>query len=308
MAKKKKVVIVDQELTPTVLANFGKRKFPLIGVIILVIIFGAVIFYLPDISVLLDKYLPFLGITTPEGYYKEPSNNPSQKEEEETVIDEYQYTEDLAIEEKDFILNNFVLKENNILAIDINNKNSISLNLNDYNYYLQLYNSEKTLLQRIKFDDIIVNAKGRSTIEYNLNRTDIAYFTFFEITPDEYPTYIPNQNLDKEATLICTKDNRRINYLLNDNKLYAIEDIITVSNTDPNYANLYTNYQANMTIYNNIPGVTSTLNVEEGSLKFSTYINLNALGTNNVNEITYPKDTDAKIMNFELASKGYECK
>lgn len=308
MAKKKKVVIVDQELTPTVLANFGKRKFPLIGVIILVIIFGAVIFYLPDISVFLDKYLPFLGITTPEGYYKEPSNNPSQKEEEETVIDEYQYTEDLAIEEKDFILNNFVLKENNILAIDINNKNSISLNLNDYNYYLQLYNSEKTLLQRIKFDDIIVNAKGRSTIEYNLNRTDIAYFTFFEITPDEYPAYIPNQNLDKEATLICTKDNRRINYLLNDNKLYAIEDIITVSNTDPNYANLYTNYQANMTIYNNIPGVTSTLNVEEGSLKFSTYINLNALGTNNVNEITYPKDTDAKIMNFELASKGYECK
>ena len=308
MAKKKKIVIVDQELTPTVLANFGKRKFPLIGVIILVIIFGAVIFYLPDISVLLDKYLPFLGITTPEGYYKEPSNNPSQKEEEETVIDEYQYTEDLAIEEKDFILNNFVLKENNILAIDINNKNSISLNLNDYNYYLQLYNSEKTLLQRIKFDDIIVNAKGRSTIEYNLNRTDIAYFTFFEITPDEYPAYISNQNLDKEATLICTKDNRRINYLLNDNKLYAIEDIITVSNTDPNYANLYTNYQANMTIYNNIPGVTSTLNVEEGSLKFSTYINLNALGTNNVNEITYPKDTDAKIMNFELASKGYECK
>ena len=47
--------------------------------------------------------------------------------------------------------------------------------------------------------------------------------------------------------------------------------------------------------------------VDVGYLKFSTYIDLSVEGTDKVNDITYPKDTDAKVMYFELLSKGYRC-
>lgn len=64
MAKKKKIVINNQELTPTVLAvKEDKRTVSLIGFLWITIIFIAFVgaaLYLPDLSKYLKKYLNYL--------------------------------------------------------------------------------------------------------------------------------------------------------------------------------------------------------------------------------------------------------
>ena len=56
MARKKKIVIVDKELTPTVLATIENKKTGLIGLVLLFIIFGGVVYYLPEISLYVENY------------------------------------------------------------------------------------------------------------------------------------------------------------------------------------------------------------------------------------------------------------
>ena len=57
MARKKKVVIVDQELTPTVLATKKEKKGSVIWILFIFIIFIGVVIYLPDIAVYVEDYL-----------------------------------------------------------------------------------------------------------------------------------------------------------------------------------------------------------------------------------------------------------
>lgn len=309
MAKKKKnIVIVDEELKPTVLANLAPKKISLLGLLLLFVLFGATIFYLPDISNYINAYLKGkTSVNTPV------TSNPGSDEEGKnpdtpvTEIEEYPYTADLVIDVDNFSLNNFLIT-NNELSITIKNNKTTTLNLNDYKYFLHLYNADNTLLQRIMFDDILVSSQGTDTISYSLNDSNIAYFTFYEIKEEDYPSYNLEANDDGEATLVCTKEERTVNYLFKENKLYALEDVILTNTQNPDYANLFLSYQTKMEEYNKINGVESTLELENGVLKFFTAMDLNTLKTTKVNEITYSKDTDAKVVYFELSSKGYNCK
>ncbi len=304
MAKKRKVVIVDKELTPTVLKNLDSKKGGWFILLFIFILFGLSIYFLPQISAFMDK--KFKNNSSSYENTLKPNKDKDNNSDPVEDIKQYPYAGNLIIEEPDFTLDSFKIN-NNILAISINNKTNNSLNLSNYHYYLQIYNGNNTLLQRIKLDDIIINAKGKTEVNFSLNNTNITYFTFFEITEDEYPNYIPVQNQNQEAILVCRQNDRTINYLLKDNKLYQIEDLIEVNNTVSNYAELYQKYQAQSNSYNQVIGVNSSINIESGKLKFNTYIDLSKNGTENLNDITYPLDTDAKVMYFELVSKGYRC-
>ena len=60
--------------------------------------------------------------------------------------------------------------------------------------------------------------------------------------------------------------------------------------------------------YNSVEGVTSSVDINNNTLYFRTIINLNIFKTNNVNiKNVYLKDTDAKVINFEMNAKGFTC-
>lgn len=304
MAKKKeKVVIIDKELTPTVLATIEEKKLNFIGLILLFAIFGTVVFFLPNISSYIDNLRKQNDIAD------NPSNPIQSKPNDDVVeIEHYPYSNTLNIKTDIFYLNNFQIGSDS-LSFDINNNQNTSLKMDDYNYYLEIYSSKDMLLQRIKIDDLTIEAKNKIKATYKLNNTsEISYFTFMEIGVDEYNAYTAKADDNGLGMLVCAKDNEVITYSLKNNKLYLIEDSFTISTLDESYRSTLSTYQNLMNTYNNINGVTSTMNLEENSLKFTTKMDLNMNEKINVNKIVYPKDTDAKVMRFELMAKGYNCK
>lgn len=303
MAKKKNVVqISDEELTPTVLATIEEKKGNSILLLILFAIFIAVVFFLPDITNYVDSYLnPEIKSNTPI------VNNPTNSnEEEEVTITKYNYSDKLTIDKKKFTLTDFSIADNT-LSFKINNIQSGTLSMNNFNYYLELYSSDNTLLQRIKVDDITVNSNSSVDLKYAIENNNVSYFTFIEISKDEYPAYTPSSDKDGKATMVCTKDKEKINYILNNNKLTTIEDYYEVNQNDENYETLLTTYQSLATTYNALEGVTSYINIEDSKFTFSTYFDLSNNNSLNVSKIVYPKDTTAKVIKFELNARGYVC-
>lgn len=89
MAKKKKVTIINQELTPTVLAvKEDKKTVSIIGflwITLIFVIFIAAVLYLPEVSKFVKKYLnylPFINIDIDEE--QETIIIPSEPEKENT--------------------------------------------------------------------------------------------------------------------------------------------------------------------------------------------------------------------------------
>lgn len=301
MARKKKVVISDQELTPTVLATIEEKKFNLLSLILLFAIFGGVVFYLPEISVYIEDYLNPKPSTVAK-----PNNNDNTPNEEQVEIEKYPYTSTLSITSRKLTLSNFSVG-NNELSIQATNADNVALDMDKYNYFLEIYNETDTLLQRIKMDDFKIGANSSINISYSINTSNISYFTFLEISEDEYTPFTPQANINGEATLICQKDSETINYKLKDNKLYAIEDVFVIQNTEENFATLFGTYQSLATTYNAMNGVISEVTNDGSVLRFVTNMDLTINNALTISKIIYPKDTDAKVIRFELSSKGYNC-
>lgn len=305
MAKKKKVVIVDEELTPTVLKTIKEKKGSVIWLIFIFAIFVAAVIYLPDISVYLEDYLnPTASVpNTPSG--TDDGNDTDEDEGEEVV--KYDLTAELQITDGDIVLSSFAIA-NNQLTFSITNNGSEMLDFGELNYFLELYNSNVMLVQRIMVSDTTVASGATTNVTYDLTDANISSLSFEQITEDGYPTHTVTPDENGNATLTCVKDYETVNYLLTNNEVYAIEDIFRVNATDENYSTLYSSYQALSTTYNTIGGITSTVSVENNVLTFRTDINLSTVSEGTFNNIIYyPRNTDAKVMNFELEANGYTC-
>ena len=301
MARKKKVVISDQELTPTVLATIEEKKFNLLSLILLFAIFGGVVFYLPEISTYVEQYLNPSPSTSVKPSVKDTNDNDEQVE-----IEKYPYTLTLSITKGKMTLSNFSIT-NDYLSLQIANSDNVALDMDEYNYYLEMYSEDDTLLQRIKMDDFKVGASSSIMMSYSIKASEIAYFTFLEISEEEYPSFIPIADANKEAVFICQKDTETINYKLKDNKLYAIEDIFMIQNTEENFTTLLGTYQSLAATYNAMNGVVSEVTNDGNILRFITNMDLTVNNSLTISKIIYPKDTDAKVIKFELSSKGYTC-
>ena len=183
------------------------------------------------------------------------------------------------------------------------------MELANYNYFINLYDQNKKLLQRLMLRDEIVSPNETLKVTFSLTDSNVYSLTILSISKDNYPAYVATADENNMATLTCTKDYEKVDYLLNNNKVYAISLLYEVGVDDANFNTLYGTYQAMQVSYNSIEGVSSSIETINNVLNFRTIINLNTIGDEKINLKTfYPKDTDAKIMNFELTSMGYTCK
>ena len=156
--------------------------------------------------------------------------------------------------------------------------------------------------------DEIVTIGGSVDLVYDLNDSNISIISFMEIPEEDYPAHVLDADESGNATLICTKDYETVSYHFVNNQLLTIQDVFSVLATDSNYNTLYSSYQALAATYNTIGGIDSAVTVENNTLYFRTNINLRTVSNGSFNnDIYYPLNTDAKIMNFELEANGYTC-
>lgn len=309
LAKKKKdVEIIEQELTPIVLAEVKDQKkasiLSLVWLVIILAVFIGAVYYLPDFANYFNqKFNPDADpIVT-----NDPITSPKNDEDDE-VIEEVLYTleDGLEISNEVFTIRNIRIVNNEIL-FDLYNNSKEILELDNYNYFLNLY-SQKVLLQRIMLDSAIVNPEGSITLNYILNDVNVTSISIMEIDIKDYPGFSTITDETSNGSLVCSKDYESITYLLNDNKVYAIDDVYTVPIGDPNFTTLYSTYQALANTYNAIDGISSNVTNNADGLTFKTMLNLNSVEETSFNQrIFYPKDTEAKIIKFELEASGYIC-
>lgn len=307
LAKKKQIVISEEELVPTTLAVVQDKKkanvFGMIWIFIIFIIFIAGVIYLPEISAYINSYLN-PDVVVPNTPSKD--NKKEDDTQDDTSVKEYKIANELEIAEESFKISSFNI-ENNTIKFKITNLTSEVLDLKDEHYFVNLYSDNKKLLQRIYLQDII-SPSSEADATYDLSDSSASIISLVKISEEEYPSHIVTVPEEGVATLTCTKNYEKVEYLLNNNKVYVTNLLYEVNTTDANFNNLYNNYQALQTTYNNIEGVSSNITLENGLLSFKTIINLSSVKSDTLNLKTiYPFGTDAKVIYFEMTASGYTC-
>ena len=312
MTKKvKKVIIKDEPLVATTLAiKEDKKKASMFGIVWIILIFGifiAGVIYLPDLSSYVNNLLnPDITNTgTVSNNNKDNTKDDDKKNTEEIKKLEIASNPEFVMDT--FKINNIKI-ENNKLSIDIVNTTNKLLDMSTLNYFIVLYDANNKLLQRIMIDEATIGENGTLNVKYNLSETSASIISVLPIKEEEYPAFTATVDENNSGKLICKSGYETVTYLLNTNKVYAIQDIYEVSSNEAEFSTLYSTYQALSTTYNVIEGISSSVDLENNVLYFRTIINLNTYKEGNLKLKTiYKKDTDAKVMKFELEASGYTC-
>lgn len=311
MAKKKMIVVdYDKELTPVTLAvKEDKKKASIFGIVWIVLIFGIFILgviYLPDIASFVNNYFN-PDVVTPSGGNNNKNNSNDDVNSDDEKIKEYVISDNLEITFDSFKINN-IKKENNKISMDIVNTSNEILDLSKDNYFINMYSESKTLLKRVMLGDVIVSVGNAYTVSYDVD-DNVYMLSVYNLSKKDYPAYVVTSDESNMGTLTCTKEYEKIDYLTNNNKVYAINLLNEVSSSDTNFNTLYATYQAMKNTYDNVEGISSSLDVINNVLTFRSVINLNVVLDGSINlKSYYPKDTDAKVIYFEMTSMGYTCK
>lgn len=311
MAKKKMIVVdYDKELTPVTLAvKEDKKKASIFGIVWIVLIFGIFILgviYLPDIASFVNNYFN-PDVVTPSGGNNNKNNGNDDVNSDDEKIKEYVISDNLEITFDSFKINN-IKKENNKISMDIVNTSNEILDLSKDNYFINMYSEGKKLLKRVMLGDVIVSVGSTYTVSYDVDE-NVYMLSVYNLSKKDYPAYVVTSDESNMGTLTCTKEYEKIDYLTNNNKVYAINLLNEVSSSDTNFNTLYATYQAMKNTYDNVEGISSSLDVINNVLTFRSVINLNVVLDGSINlKSYYPKDTDAKVIYFEMTSMGYTCK
>lgn len=311
MAKKKMIVVdYDKELTPVTLAvKEDKKKASIFGIVWIVLIFGIFILgviYLPDIASFVNNYFN-PDVVTPSGGNNNKNNGNDDVNSDDEKIKEYVISDNLEITFDSFKINN-IKKENNKISMDIVNTSNEILDLSKDNYFINMYSEGKKLLKRVMLGDVIVSVGSTYTVSYDVDE-NVYVLSIYNLSKKDYPAYVVTSDESNMGTLTCTKEYEKIDYLTNNNKVYAINLLNEVSSSDTNFNTFYATYQAMKNTYDSVEGISSSLDVINNVLTFRSVINLNVVLDGSINlKSYYPKDTDAKVIYFEMTSMGYTCK
>ncbi len=317
MAKKKKnepIVIDKTELIPTTLGSLEtKENGPLVA-IIWVVLFVVCIVALPYVT----EYFTNSNNNTPTS--SNPSkDNPTTQTPVTTEPEEEKYYEisnDVIISEEGFQITELTLK-NQTLNFLITNINGSSTYFTQNDYYIELYDDDATLLQRIKFDNVaIVNSRSFSyDIKEAYQNGTPTKLSFIQKEEQDYPQVTLSLNKEKVPVLTCQKEERTITYLFESESSYLLKSIeteYTYSSSNNDYESVLTTYSTLTASYNTFAGVTAELSPIATGFTFYAVIDLASIPsftyTNNFTEsYYYPANTEAKVIAFELGTSGYSC-
>lgn len=287
---KKKVELNKGDLSTTTLGKVNSKKRKPFLLIFLIILFTSVVYFFPQIETLINKY------TNPEVIVEEKPDIILDEdvviEEEQETIEKYDYKKDLTINSDLFSLTNIVYEKN---VLKFNLKGNKNVDLENYNYFLEAYSENKTLLTRIMLVKEKINLTFEKEYIYELEIEKIAYFQLRNISQDEYPLVALEQDVNGLGELICENKLETLKYTFRDLQLLIVEKQVML--TEENIVN----YELLVGSEN---GVSNTIN-EERTI-FKSLINLNIYNGND--PFYFKKDTHVSIVKFELETNGFSCR
>lgn len=315
MAKKKykNMKIEQEELKPIAVGAFESRKRTSIGTFIILTFFFLVVIFLPQISDIVNEYL------NPEDtdlVVENPSSQTDDPEEEEPYenVNEtfYTYTDNFSITDREEITVSNILVDatTNTLSYTITNNTNSYLDVEGLNYYIEIYNGDRTLLERIKLASpgyLAGGAYEEYTQEISeVSATTIGYIVLVQKTTDDYPEV--DTISSGSATMVCTNDHETITYYFLDNALQSMTSVVTYLLTDDNYQEIYETYQALATTYNITNGISSVFITNTDGFNVTTNVDLeDASRTYIFNADSFTLDTEPKVVSFEMEAQGFVC-
>ena len=316
MAKKKyKNFKVEQdELKPMAIGAFESRKKTSIGTFIILTIFVLVVIFLPQLSEIVNEYLnppvnPPVNPVTPEEPVT-PDDPDDDNNEDETF---YEYTSDLRIEREELVVSNINIDATTAtLSYSVTNNTTSYQDMEELNYYIEIYNADRTLLERVKLVSPGLLAGGAfenyTRVIDATTASTAGYLVLVQKTTDDYPEVTLETNAAGNASLVCSNNHETVTYEFNNNALRSVTSVIEYLTTDANYTEMYTNYQTLAETYNTTAGITSTFINSTLGFNITTIVDLeDASRTFIFNADTFELDTEPKVVSFEMEALGFDC-
>lgn len=308
--KYKNIKIEQNELQPVAIGMFESRKKSSIGTFLILAIFILTIFFLPQISTVINDYLNPAPVnpdkpSTPDN--KDNTNVDDDKEEEF-----YAYADNLKITKDDVMVDTIsVDKENNTLSYTVTN-NGNSKNMEELNYYIELYDSDKTLLERVKLASNLSLASGSfKNLTKPIKATTAAslgYIVLIKKTVSEYPDVSATLGEDGSEVLVCSTEHEKVTYKFVGNKLKSLTSIATYQMTDSDYEIKKEELQGLMNTYNTKVGIVSTKFDYDSGYSITTTVNLSEASRIYIfNADSFQLDTTPTVVKFEMEAQAFTC-
>ena len=322
MAKKKykNFKVEGEELKQIESDFFESRKRTSIGIFIILTIFVLVVIFLPEISEKVNEYLNPTPVTPVTPNNPEP-NEPDEPEKPTENVDEtfYEYTPGLKIDRELISVSDINIDAtNNTLSYSVTNNENDYQDIEELNYYLEIYNADKTLLERVKLvslgEDVtttILAPHAFANFTRNISEssaTTIGYLVLVKKTTDDYPEVTLSPDSEGNANLVCTSNHENVTYQFTNNKLKQVTSTIEYLATETNYTDIYSRYQTLSNSYNTTTGITSTFFTSTSGFNITTIVDLEeASRTYIFNADSFALDTEPKVVSFEMEALGFDC-
>ena len=309
--KAKEPIVIDKTpLKATSLGNLEtKENGPLVAILWVGLLVVCII-SLPYIADFVQNYQNNKIIDTPT---KKPDHTSDNNTQGEITKDQaiYNFEKNLVITENKFNLSDFSVA-NNVLTFKITNVGGDVDYFKKHNYFVELFNDDKTLLQRIKFDGITINKS--KTITLNVDAVSFTKISFIEKDVKDYPN-VTLKKVSEIPTLTCQNKDLKVIYTFStdeDNKLKTIETNYSYASTNKDYEQMLSRYETYATSYNSLGGVKATLIPINTGFTFKVNIDLATIPEASytstfTDKYYYSLDTEAKIVAFELKTSGFTC-
>lgn len=289
-----------------------KQKSP-VAMLVLFTILLVFVLFMPTIINTVNSLLG-TNLESHSGVVVDNSNTNEQEEEqtkEETKM--YNLAYDTVINYDKLEFSNFTKSytDKYYLSFSIKNSNT-TLYTFDNKLYFDFYDETNTFISRVYLETIKQITSG-VTNNYNIEITQDIYskatkFEIIERSEDDYPEVTITNN-----QLTCTKDNSNLVYTFNENKrLTYLRDMYTYIKGDDafKYTSDIIAYKSKISNLDAQDGVTAVLTETDSGFITTIAVDYASADYSKLSSDTnyYVKETLAKVISFEMNSKGYNCR
>lgn len=278
------------------------------------IIFGIVLISLPIFTSLLNNPSSFLYKMFNSNGISDAPVTPSDDKREEFLNGgvEQQLASSTNMKFENIVMRNFTLN-GNYLNCEMYSYNGV-LNLDKENYFLEIYSSgSKNKIASVKlvgsFDNQVQKVSlTANQLSFNANYSYVGKIV--EMKDTDYPSYTVPSDESGVGSMICSMDGRSIEYTFKNNYLIGIKDNVKVVLSEQKDSQAYLNLKKSYEDKANNLGVNAEVEEVADGFSFTSVLDLEnyKVPSSVVDYNYYLLDTEAKVINYTLNGKGFDCK
>ena len=303
-----RVKITDDPLVPQTIGKVKRRNFGILTVFAVLIIFGIVVFLLPDIKVMIDEYMKNGTVNLNhvtnriENLTNEIINKVTNTNETKRTYNYHVLGTEREVKYPDIEFNG-INAINNTISVTIDNKSEQEIYMHKMHYFLEIYNENKEIIKTYFFSQ---NVKTSRTVTFNNLPEGAAYFDVVKFENKDYPYFLLEiDEKTNQTSLLCSNDGatNKIRYTFLNEILYEIMDQTIIKRISDDEKEFYTNLKSN---YDNISGLRVTIS-DGNPYEFTIDVNPGFLNSY-IKEYYFDKTADAREVKFKMERMGYSCK